>query len=117
MRADRTRTALGAGVLVAAVSHGAIAATLAGAALVTWWALPLHLACVWLAGSIARSKGRDPNIGHAAGIWLVVIGPVLALRLADSDRFETHQPVRLPAIVAAVVAGAAIVVLLALLVA
>ena len=108
-----SHVALAVAVLVAAVSHGAIITTPVGVVLVTWWELPLHLGCVWLAGNVARGKGRDPNIVHALGAWFGVLGPVMALRLADSDRFETHEPFRLSGIIAAVVVGSAIVAALA----
>ena len=95
------------------MAHEAIIATPGGLVLVTWWALPLHLGCVWFAGSVARGKGRDPNIGHALGSWFGVLGPVVALRLANSDRFETHEPLRLSGIIAAFVVGSAVVASLA----
>ena len=75
VRADGTRLLLAVGMLAAAVSHRAIIATVVGAFLVTWRALPVHLVCVWFAGNVARNKGRDPDIGHALGVWFSILGP------------------------------------------
>ena len=85
-----TTLLLGAGMVVAALGHGAIIASLVGAALVSWWALPIHLLCVWFTGNMAGNKGRNRNIGHALGMWLGVLGPLVALAL-DSTKDDFDQ--------------------------
>ena len=85
-----TTLLLGAGMVVAALGHGAIITLLVGAALVSWWALPIHLLCVWFTGNMAGNKGRNRNIGHALGMWLGVLGPLVALAL-DSTKDDFDQ--------------------------
>ena len=85
-----TTLVLGAGMVVAALGHGAIIASLVGAALVSWWALPIHLLCVWFTGNMAGNKGRNRNIGHALGMWLGVLGVLVALAL-DSTKDDFDQ--------------------------
>ena len=75
---------------VAALGHGALVASVVGAILVSSWAIPLQLLCVWFAGNIAGNRGRNRNIGHALGMWLGVLGLFLALGL-DSTNPDAHQ--------------------------
>ena len=85
-----TTLLLGAGMVVASLGHGAIIASLVFAFFISWWAIPLHLLCVWFTGNMAGNKGRNRNIGHALGLWLGVLGVLLALAL-DSTKDDSDQ--------------------------
>ena len=81
---------LGAGMVVASLLHGAMIASVVFALFISWWAIPIHLLCVWFTGNMAGNKGRNRNIGHALGLWLGVLGVLLALAL-DSTKDDSDQ--------------------------
>ena len=85
-----TRLLLGAGMVVASLGHGAIIGTVVGAVIVSWWAIPLHLLCVWFTGNMVGNRGRNRNIGHALGLWLGVLGLLVALGV-DSKKDDLDQ--------------------------
>ena len=109
MRTDGTTVALAGGMLVAIVMHGAFIASIFLILLVTWWAFPIHMLCVWFAGNIAGNKGRNPNIGHALGMWLGVVGVIVALGLSNREQDEAHQAWPLATVIGATIAGAIVV--------
>ena len=84
------RLLLGAGMVVASLGHGAIIGTVVGAVIVSWWAIPLHLLCVWFTGNMVGNRGRNRNIGHALGLWLGVLGLLVALGV-DSKKDDLDQ--------------------------
>ncbi len=79
MRADGPTVGLAAGLAAAGLVQGLMISTVVGAVTVSWWVIPLHLAVVWLAGKVARGRGRNPNLGHALAAWFGVLGPLLTL--------------------------------------
>ena len=85
-----TTLVLGAGMVVASLLHGAMIASVVFALFISWWAIPIHLLCVWFTGNMAGNKGRNRNIGHALGLWLGVLGVLLALAL-DSTQDDSDQ--------------------------
>ena len=109
MRTDGTTVALAAGMLVAMVMHGAFIASVFLLLLVTWWAIPVHMVSVWFAGNIARNRGRNPNIGHALGMWLGVIGVIVALGLSNRGDDETQQSLSLAVVIGVTIAGSVVV--------
>ena len=42
-----TTLVLGAGMVVASLLHGATIASVVFALFISWWAIPIHLLCVW----------------------------------------------------------------------
>ena len=85
-----TTLVLGAGMVVASLLHGAMIASVVFALFISWWAIPIHLLCVWFTGNMAGNKGRNRNIGHALGMWLGVLGVLVALAL-DSTKDDFDQ--------------------------
>ena len=108
MDATTVRIALIAGIAIAALMHGVTIASGFGLIFVSWWAIPVHLGSVWFAGNMARNRRRNPNIGHALGVWLGVLGPLVALGLDQrSEADEDAQGIELKIIMIAIPAGAA----------
>ena len=62
-----------------------------GLLFVSWWAIPVHLGSVWFAGNMARNRRRNPNIGHALGVWLGVLGPLIVLGLDQRTESDEHS--------------------------
>ncbi|MCY4456133.1 MAG: hypothetical protein OXC56_07460 [Chloroflexi bacterium] len=105
MRTDGTTLALAGGILAAVLGHGAMIASVFLLLFVTWWALPIHLICVWFAGNIARNRGRNPNLGHALGVWLGLFGPIIALGLSSREDDEANQSMSLAVVISAIIIG------------
>ena len=47
---SRTTAVLVAGMVMAALGHGAIIGTIVFAIFISWWAIPFHMLCVWATG-------------------------------------------------------------------
>ena len=69
------------GVAVAVLGHAFFVLATFGAWLL--FALPLHAICVWGCGNLAKTRGRDPMLGYALGVWFGLVGILATFMLDD----------------------------------